>query len=988
MASPSSSSSLWICPSGYHARLHQPHVVIEPIYCVEAAHARCVGAAHARHVEAAHARRVEAALAQYEGATHALHVEAGHIRRVEIAPVRPSPVVAAPFPAIFGHPTGKSTKRLRKLLACGASSSDSRALRERYEPKFGSSSFQLKAPSLDSSMKRRLIAVRNGNNARSQTTRLNDPMEKSLTEIQLKIMDGIRPLLHLKSELDRLGASRSLKRAASTALSLVGNAFSEFTCLPFGLASAPWAFTKVLKPVVSFLRGKGIKLIVYLDDFLIISSGKSQAEKDFLFTVELLEAVGFVINRAKSSGVPSQSREFLGLVVDSRSLTLSLKKDKVKQMVGSCRKMLSLGKASLWDLSSLIGNFSWAISAVPFAQAHYRSLQHRFLVESRLSDPSAKIPLDIESKSDLAWWRDNLLKVNGKPIRLSSGEFADITIFADASLIGWGAVCDKSTAQGPWTLEEKTLHINHLELIAALYALQCFTARASGVSVLIYSDNSTAVAYINRCGGTWSRSLSATAKSIVEWCEPRRLSLTAVHLAGSRNMVADYQSRVFLDQSDWKLSAISFHQINSRWKMEVDLFAAAWSSQLVKFASWQPQPGAWAVNAFTFSWKNLQKGASGSGASDALLAEPSMVPSCPGAHKRHPGNSASNRSPVDIGHRRDTSADQVEIPHLSRLETLGKRFREQGLSEEVAQLLLDGNRQSTSAAYEAGWALWGDWCRQKHSDPLSNDLNSILQFLSEAFLKGKSYSSVNILRSMLSVTLEQINGKGVGSHPLIIRLMKGIFLNKPPKPRYVATWNVDGALKFVSDLGDNANLSLLDLSKKLVFLLSLSTFARVSELASISRNSVQFSEWGSTFSLSKLRKSQRSGALPVVRVEKFTGDPRLCPVTCMKDYIQATDGLVDGRFGDGLLIASRKPFKPIGASTVARWIKSLLKEAGVDVSTFSAHSTRGAASSKAFNKGLSVETILKTGNWSTESVFSRFYKRVSNSESVVDVVLS
>lgn len=739
-------------------------------------------------------------------------------------------------------------------------------------------------------MKRRLIAVRNGNNARSQTTRLNDPMEKSLTEIQLKIMDGIRPLLHLKSELDRLGASRSLKRAASTALSLVGNAFSEvtkrrrlnvlrqtdgrfvslleekdrfsvreggdlfgrhflrsmvrtareeenlrsmsrsgghsirapsnfnrgrtafggrvngrfhssgrsgiypgsgpidnqrgryspinllpcshlrenvyfagrvkfflpmwqsltkdpwvldtvkyglsldfkeeprapgipfsplmdpgqlevcrkellemlgkgaivkvdkanrgfvsgffviskssgglrpianlkhlnqflvyrkfrmegisnlkelifggewftkidlkdayfsipvnahhqpflqilfegqifqFTCLPFGLASAPWAFTKVLKPVVSFLRGKGIKLIVYLDDFLIISSGKSQAEKDFLFTVELLEAVGFVINRAKSSGVPSQSREFLGLVVDSRSLTLSLKKDKVKQMVGSCRKMLSLGKASLWDLSSLIGNFSWAISAVPFAQAHYRSLQHRFLVESRLSDPSAKIPLDIESKSDLAWWRDNLLKVNGKPIRLSSGEFADITIFADASLIGWGAVCDKSTAQGPWTLEEKTLHINHLELIAALYALQCFTARASGVSVLIYSDNSTAVAYINRCGGTWSRSLSATAKSIVEWCEPRHLSLIAVHLAGSRNMVADYQSRVFLDQSDWKLSAISFHQINSRWKMEVDLFVAAWSSQLVKFASWQPQPGAWAVNAFTFSWKNL-----------------------------------------------------------------------------------------------------------------------------------------------------------------------------------------------------------------------------------------------------------------------------------------------------------------------------------------------------------------------------------------------
>lgn len=82
--------------------------------------------------------------------------------------------------------------------------------------------------------------------------------------------------------------------------------------------------------------------------------------------------------------------------------------------------------------------------------------------------------------------------------------------------------------------------------------------------------------------------------------------MKAVNLAGSLNIMADYQSRVFQDQSDWKLSEVSFHQINSRWRMEVDLFAATWSSQLVKFASWQPQPRAWAVNAFTFSWKNLK----------------------------------------------------------------------------------------------------------------------------------------------------------------------------------------------------------------------------------------------------------------------------------------------------------------------------------------------------------------------------------------------
>ncbi|KAK4028032.1 hypothetical protein OUZ56_017195 [Daphnia magna] len=78
-------------------------------------------------------------------------------------------------------------------------------------------------------MKRRLVAVRSGNDGRSSSARLNDPMEKTLTEIQLKIMDSVRPLLHLKDELGCLGASRYLKRAANTALSLVGNAFADIT---------------------------------------------------------------------------------------------------------------------------------------------------------------------------------------------------------------------------------------------------------------------------------------------------------------------------------------------------------------------------------------------------------------------------------------------------------------------------------------------------------------------------------------------------------------------------------------------------------------------------------------------------------------------------------------------------------------------------------------------------------------------------------------
>ena len=63
----------------------------------------------------------------------------------------------------------------------------------------------------------------------------------------------------------------------------------QFRCLPFGLSSAPWAFTKLLKPVFAFLRNKGIRLIIYLDDILILSSSEARAQKDSPLKLKCLQ---------------------------------------------------------------------------------------------------------------------------------------------------------------------------------------------------------------------------------------------------------------------------------------------------------------------------------------------------------------------------------------------------------------------------------------------------------------------------------------------------------------------------------------------------------------------------------------------------------------------------------------------------------------------------------------------------------------------------
>lgn len=114
----------------------------------------------------------------------------------------------------------------------------------------------------------------------------------------------------------------------------------------------------------------------------------------------------------------------------------------------------------------------------------------------------------------------------------------------------------------------------------------------------MFLDNSTGVAYVNKCGGKRSRALSAIASKIVERCESRNISVLASHLPGVLNSIADRELRSALDTSDWMLISDRFKILNLIWPREVDLFAAAWNRQLPKFVSWIPQPNAMAVNAY------------------------------------------------------------------------------------------------------------------------------------------------------------------------------------------------------------------------------------------------------------------------------------------------------------------------------------------------------------------------------------------------------
>lgn len=99
----------------------------------------------------------------------------------------------------------------------------------------------------------------------------------------------------------------------------------EFTCLSFGLTSA---FTKIMKPVVKYLRSNDVVCVNYIDDFLILGSSERECNRSVQVTLDILQTLGFLINWEKSVLRPSTRCKFLGFFFDSIKMSIELPANK------------------------------------------------------------------------------------------------------------------------------------------------------------------------------------------------------------------------------------------------------------------------------------------------------------------------------------------------------------------------------------------------------------------------------------------------------------------------------------------------------------------------------------------------------------------------------------------------------------------------------------------------------------------------------------
>ena len=250
-------------------------------------------------------------------------------------------------------------------------------------------------------------------------------------------------------------------------------------------------------------------------------------------------------------------------------------------------------------------------------------------------------------------------------------------------------------------------------------------------------------------------------------------------------------------------------------------------------------------------------------------------------------------------------------------------------------------------------------------------VRTVLNFLVVLFNQGLSYSALNTARSALS-TFIMLDNTPAGSHHLIVRFMKGVFNKRPYLPKNTVTWDVSIVLRYFTTLPFNKYLSRKILTLKLSVLLALLSGQRLQTLKALDINNLQITSDKVSFQIGeKLKQTRPNFHLGGFELASYK-DEKLCIVHLMREYLRRTKS---SRTSPQLLLCYVKPFGAASRSTIARWFKTMLNKAGVNMQAFTPHSVRSASTSKAFAANVPLETLLKQAGWSNAKTFAKFYHK-------------
>ena len=380
---------------------------------------------------------------------------------------------------------------------------------------------------------------------------VNDNLHRNLTHVAYSSVDEAAAIMHnlgrhtLMAKLDIKDAYRLIpvhpQDRRFLGISWQGAVYVDCQ-LPFGLASAPAIFSAVAQALEWILRARGVShMIHYLDDFLVLGAPNSPECADALaITLHTCAELGVPLAADKIEG-PTTSLTFLGIQLDSTSLSLSLPGDRLGELRGMLdrwvgRKCINEPK----QFQSLVGHLVHATQVVPLGKAFLANL---FPLAQTLK-PGQYRRINAPSRSDLAWWQTLCTSWSG----VSAQQLLLLNdpahhLFTDASgSWGCGAWSLPNWFQIPWQGNLNAASIAIKELFPIVVACAIWGHLWHRQYILCHSDNTAAVAYVNKL---YAKDPLAThlIRCLAYFQALFDFRIRAVHISGHLNVGADDLSR-------------------------------------------------------------------------------------------------------------------------------------------------------------------------------------------------------------------------------------------------------------------------------------------------------------------------------------------------------------------------------------------------------------------------------------------------------------
>ena len=370
----------------------------------------------------------------------------------------------------------------------------------------------------------------------------------------------------------------------------------------FGLMTAPWAFTQVVKQIKIWSSRHHLILFQYLDDWLNLFKSLGRARVWTLRLVRLCEQLGLLVNQEKSELQPTQSIVFLGERLDLLQGRAFPTEERRQVVVPALEQALSHHGLEFPAAESLLGLLSATAPTIPLGRMHMRPFQLDVIRQVRIErNGRAWIPVTGQSAQALQWWTHGPHWEIGIPIpsRTPTGDRVHRRVIQ-------GMGCSVQRDHVEWDMAK----IRSPHQLAG--AGSCVSRNpTSPVQVerkddALYDRQRDDGFLPKETGGERSRALHKLSMRILRLAHRLQITMVPRHIAGQLNVLADLASRAGqVIPSEWSLSTKSFQWIIKRspWgPPQVDMFANSLNFKLKDYILPCPDPQALAIDALNCQW--------------------------------------------------------------------------------------------------------------------------------------------------------------------------------------------------------------------------------------------------------------------------------------------------------------------------------------------------------------------------------------------------